>query len=168
MLVLGPGNIGQGVALFARAAGAAQVVIVGKDDPARFASLREDGFPRNGGIGDSGFRRGARALPRRREIRRRRGSHRLVPVVQQGLDALKKRGILVIVGIHAQPVMVNVTRLVREHQQIRGSYRAPLATWPRVVQFLQDHAEVARTMITHRVPLDKAIEGIELSGDGPR
>ena len=37
VLVLGPGNIGQGVALFAREAGAAQVVIVGKDDALRLA-----------------------------------------------------------------------------------------------------------------------------------
>ena len=40
VLVLGPGNIGQGVALFAREAGAAQVVIVGKDDSLRLDVLR--------------------------------------------------------------------------------------------------------------------------------
>jgi threonine 3-dehydrogenase len=79
------------------------------------------------------------------------------------VSVLKKRGILVIVGIYSQPVTVNLTRLVREHQQIRGSYRAPLATWPRVVDFLRQDANAARAMITHRVPLDRAIEGLELS-----
>ena len=135
VLVLGPGNIGQGVALFARAAGAAQVVIVGKDDPARLCSLRNMGFHETVDLGERAFDEALApylAAGKFDVVVEATGSS---PVVQQGLDVLKKRGILVIVGIHAQPVMVNVTRLVREHQQIRGSYRAPLATWPRVVQF---------------------------------
>ena len=44
VLVLGPGNIGQGAALFAREAGAAEIVIVGKDDAPRLAVLRAMGF----------------------------------------------------------------------------------------------------------------------------
>jgi threonine dehydrogenase-like Zn-dependent dehydrogenase len=76
---------------------------------------------------------------------------------------LKKRGIMVIVGIHPKPVTVNLTRLVREHQQIRGSYRAPLATWQRVVDFLAANVDIAREMISHRLPLAKAIDGLELS-----
>jgi threonine dehydrogenase-like Zn-dependent dehydrogenase len=163
VLVLGPGNIGQGVALFARAAGARQVVIVGKDDPARLDSLRQMGFTDTIDLGERPF---DEALAPHLE----QGKFDVVveatgvpPVVQQGLDVLKKRGILVIVGIHPQPVTVNLTRLVRDHQQIRGSYRAPLATWSRVVDFLRQNVDVARAMITHRVPLDRAIEGLELS-----
>jgi len=85
------------------------------------------------------------------------------PVVQHGLDLLKKRGIFVAVGIHPRPVSVNLTRLVREHQQIRGSYRAPIDTWRRVVDFLVANADTAREMISHRLPLDQAIAGLELS-----
>jgi threonine 3-dehydrogenase len=163
VLVLGPGNIGQGSALFARAAGARQVVIAGKDDEARLDSLRQMGFEHTVDLGGRPF---AEALaPYLAE-----GKFDVVieatgvpPVVQQALDVLKKRGILVIVGIHPQPVTVNLTKLVREHQQIRGSYRAPLATWPRVVKFLSENEHVARCMITHRVPLERAIEGLELS-----
>ena len=44
VLVLGPGNIGQGIALFARAADATQVVIVGKDDALRLGTLQKMGF----------------------------------------------------------------------------------------------------------------------------
>lgn len=84
-------------------------------------------------------------------------------VVQQGLEVLRRRGILVVCGIHPGPVSVNLTRLVRDHQQIRGSYRAPLATWSRVIDFVNKHAELVRQMITHRVPLERALDGFELA-----
>jgi hypothetical protein len=60
-------------------------------------------------------------------------------------------------------VTVNLTRLVRDHQQIRGSYRAPVTTWPRVLRFLGENVELVRQMISHRLPLEQAIEGLELS-----
>ena len=162
VLILGPGNIGQGAALFARAAGA-EVVVVGNNDATRLASLERMGFDNLVDLGDRPF---AEALApylahgRFDAVIEATGAP---PAVQQGLDVLKKRGIMVIVGIHPKPVSVNLTRLVREHQQIRGSYRAPLATWRRVVDFLGANADVAREMISHRLPLARAIEGLELS-----
>ena len=163
VLVLGPGNIGQGIALFARAAGAAEIVIVGKDDAPRLECLRRMGFD---GTVDVGERTLAEALApylaqgRFDVVFEATG----VPaIVQQGLNVLRKRGVLVVVGIHPKPVSVNLTRLVRDHQQIRGSYRAPVTTWPRVLQFLGENVELVRQMISHRLPLEKAVEGLELS-----
>lgn len=163
VLVLGPGNIGQGSALFARAAGAAQVVIVGKDDAQRLECLRRMGF------GDA-LDLGERTLAEAVAPYLAKGNFDVVieatgvpALVQQGLNLLRKRGILVAVGIHPHPVTVNLTRLVRDHQQIRGSYRAPAATWPRVLGFLNDNAGLVRNMISHRLPLEQAIEGLELS-----
>ena len=152
VLVLGPGNIGQGVALFARAAGAAEVVIVGKDDAPRLECLRRMGFPETVDVGD-------RTLEEALAPYLAKGKFDVVieatgvpAIVQQGLNVLRKRGVLVVGGIHPKPVSVNLTRLVREHQQIRGSYRAPVATWTRVLRFLTENAELARQMITHRLP----------------
>ena len=163
VLVLGPGNIGQGVALFARAAGAAEVVIAGKDDAPRLECLRRMGFD---GTVDVGERPLAEALAPYLAS----GKFDVVfeatgvpAIVQQGLNVLRKRGVLVVVGIHPKPVSVNLTRLVRDHQQIRGSYRAPVATWPRVLRFLGENVELVRRMISHRLPLERAIEGLELS-----
>jgi threonine 3-dehydrogenase len=163
VLVLGPGNVGQGVALFARAAGAAEVVIVGKDDGPRLECLRRMGF-------EDAVDVGGRTLEQALAPYLARGRFDVVieatgvpAVVQQGLDVLRKRGVLVVVGIHPGPASVNLTRLVRDHQQIRGSYRAPVATWPRVLGLLAANASLAREMISHRVPLERAIEGIELS-----
>jgi threonine 3-dehydrogenase len=84
-------------------------------------------------------------------------------VVQQALDVLRKRGILVIAGIHARPVSVNLTRLVRDHQQIRGTYRAPIAIWARVLDFLSRNRELVHHTISHAMPLAQALDGFELA-----
>ena len=163
VLVLGPGNIGQGVALFAREAGAAQVVIVGKDDALRLDVLRRMGFADTVDLGE-------RTLVDALATYLSQGKFDVVieatgapAVVQQGLDVLRKRGIFVICGIHPTPVSVNLTRLVRDQQQIRGSYRAPLTTWSRVIDFMSKHAELVRQMITHKVPLERVLDGFELA-----
>ena len=163
VLIIGPGNVGQGAALYAREAGAAQIVIAGKDDAARLGVLRAMGFA---DAVDTGERPLSDALSpyladeKFDVVIEATGSP---AVVQPALDVLRKRGILVVVGIHARPATVDLTKLVRAHQQIRGSYRAPLAMWPRVIAFLQRNADLVRNMITHRLPLDRAVEGIELS-----
>ena len=162
VLILGPGNIGQGAALFARAAGA-EVTIVGKHDPTRLASLARMGFADCVDAGE-------RPLDEALAAHLARGRFDAVieatgspAVVQQGLDLLKKRGTMVLVGIHPRPVLLNLTKLVREHQHIIGSYRAPIATWQRVVDFLSSNIDHAREMISHRLPLSQAVEGLELS-----
>jgi threonine 3-dehydrogenase len=101
VLVVGPGNIGQGVALFARAADAQQVVIVGKNDPARLDSLRHMGFADTVDQGERAFDEALAPYLARGKFD---GATGIPPVVQQGLSVLKKRGILVIVGIYSQPV----------------------------------------------------------------
>jgi threonine 3-dehydrogenase len=163
VVILGPGNIGQGAALFAREAGAAQVVIVGRDDALRLDVLRRMGFSDTVDLGE-------RPLVNALAPYLAQGKFDVVieatgvpTVVQQGLDVLRKRGILVVCGIHPSPASVNLTRLVRDQQQIRGSYRAPVATWSRVIDFLNAHAELVRHMISHKVPLERALDGFELA-----
>jgi threonine dehydrogenase-like Zn-dependent dehydrogenase len=163
VLVLGPGSIGQGIAVFARAAGAAEVVIAGKHDAARLGCLQAMGFASTVDAGD-------RTLPEALAPYVECGKFDVVieatgapSVIAPALEALRPRGVLAVCGIHPQPVGVDFTRLVREHQQIRGSYRAPIETWARVIAFLREHADLARRMITHRLPLDRAIEGLELA-----
>jgi threonine 3-dehydrogenase len=163
VLVLGPGNIGQGIALFARAAGAAQVVVAGHGDAPRLEVLRGMGFADL--LDFAGTDMDAALAPY---------------VVQGGFDAvieatgaaavlapalrvLKPHGVLVVTGIHAAPVAIDLTALVRQHQQLRGSYRAPESTWPEVVQFMQGNQPLLRQMITHRVPLSQAEEGFALA-----
>lgn len=163
VLVLGPGNIGQGVALFARAAGAAEVVIAGKDDAPRLECLRRMGFTDVVDVGGGTLEEALAPYLARGKFDVVIEATGVPPIVQQGLNVLRKRGVLVVVGIHPAPVSVNLTRLVRDHQQIRGSYRAPVSTWGCVLQFLAENTALARQMISHRLPLERAIEGLELS-----
>ena len=163
VLVIGPGNIRQGIALFARAAGADKVVIVGKDDAPRLDALRRMGFPDTVDVGE-------RALADALASYLTKGQFDVVfeatgvpVVVQQALGVLRKRGVMVVAGIHPKPVSIDLTRLVREQQQIRGTYRAPIETWARVIDFLSQNAELVRHMISHKVPLARALDGFELA-----
>jgi threonine 3-dehydrogenase len=163
VLVLGPGTIGQGIALFAKAAGASEVVVAGHNDAPRLETLNRLGFDKTV---DTAGRSLTEALAPYLEA----GKFDVVieatgvpAVVQPSLEVLRKRGILVICGIHPEPARVDLTRLVREHQQIRGAYRAPIATWSRVLSYLAGHTELVQAMISHRVPLSEALTGFGLA-----
>ncbi|RZL98266.1 MAG: alcohol dehydrogenase [Variovorax sp.] len=164
VLVLGPGNIGQGIALFARAAGARQVVVAGHGDAARLRVLRAMDFHDLVDFAETGGTEAGLA-PFLAE-----GKFDVVieatgaaAVVAHALRALAPHGTLVITGIHAAPVAVDLVALVRNHQSIRGSYRARESDWPDVVAYMQSHQNLLRHMVTHRVPLADAYEAFELA-----
>jgi len=163
VLVLGPGNIGQGIALFAREAGAQHVCVAGHNDRPRLQVLQQLGFehvldfseqPMEAALAEA-CQNGAFDV-----VIEATGS---AAVIQPALQALKVRGVLVIAGIHAQPVAVDLTALVRKHQQIRGSYRAPEAAWPQVVAFMNRNEALLQHMVTHTVGLSGAVQGFELA-----
>lgn len=158
VLIMGPGTVGQTIAVMARAAGA-EVTIVGKHDADRLACLRALGFARALDLRDGPL---AEVL----------GTDKFdvvfeatgVPAtINQGLALLRRWGILVVCGIHAAHAPVDLNRLNREQLQIRGSNRATRVTWRRVLGLLAREGERLRPMITHRLPLDRALEGFELA-----
>ena len=163
VLVLGPGNIGQGIALFAREAGAQHVCIAGHDDGPRFQVLRQLGFDHLLDFAQQpievALAQACAAAPFDVVIE----ATGAAAVIQPALVALKVRGVLVIAGIHAAPVPLDLTALVRKHQQLRGSYRAPESAWPKVVEFMARHQSLLRHMVTHQVPLSQAMQGFELA-----
>jgi threonine 3-dehydrogenase len=158
VLIIGPGTIGQGAALFAEAAGAARVVIAGRDDAARLTTLREMGFADVVDTGVGSLREGLfrAGLPLSYDAIIEAAG---VPtLVGEALDLLALRGVLTVCGIHPRPATVDLTALVRRHQQIRGTYRAPLATWPRVLAYLAENSERVSKMVTEEVPLSEALD----------
>jgi len=163
VLVLGPGNIGQGIALFARAAGAKQVVVAGYDDAPRLAVLQRMGFDELLDFAHGGM--DALLAPWRAD-----GGFDVVieatgaaAVIAPALAALRAHGVLVVTGIHAAPVPIDLVALVRRHQQLRGSYRAPESAWREVIAFMVDHQDTLRHMVTHRVALADAPQAFALA-----
>lgn len=163
VLVLGPGNIGQGIALFAREAGAVEVVVAGHGDAPRLQILRQLGFDQLIDFADEPMDAALAKASSPRPFDVVIEATGVAAVIRPALQALKSRGVLVIAGIHAAPVAVDLTALVRKHQQIRGSYRAPEAAWPKVVAFMERHHATLQHMVTHTVPLSRALEGFELA-----
>ncbi len=163
VLVLGPGNIGQGIALFARHAGARQVVVAGQGDAARLAVLRRMGFDDLIDFAGQGMEQGLAPYLSQGQFDVVIEATGAAAVIAPALRALKTHGVLVITGIHAAPVAIDLTALVRQHQQIRGSYRAPEKAWPEVVDFMRSQQDTLRHMITHRLPLSQAREGFALA-----
>jgi len=158
VLVMGPGTIGQTIAIMAREAGAT-VTILGKSDAQRLACLKALGFEATVDLETQPFDTLAKG-PKFDVVFEATG----VPAtVQQGLTVLRRFGILVVAGIHPAAASIDLTRLVREQQQIRGSSRATRATWTYVLDVLARQGDKLRPMITHRLPLAKAIEGFELA-----
>lgn len=163
VLVLGPGNIGQGIALFAREAGATEVVVAGHGDAPRLQILKTLGFDQLLDFAETPMAEALAKAASPRPFDVVIEATGVAAVIQPALQVLKPRGVLVITGIHSAPVAIDLAALVRKHHEIRGSYRAPEAAWPQVVAFMEHHQALLAHMVTHTVPLSRALEGFELA-----
>ncbi|MET0173788.1 MAG: alcohol dehydrogenase catalytic domain-containing protein [Agrobacterium vaccinii] len=157
ILVIGPGFIGQGIAILARHKGA-KVVIMGRDDSPRLDRLRAAGFEHLIDTSDAEMGPALAEFGPFDAIIEAAGVPALVAAT---LPFLKKRGIFTVVGIHASPAEIDLTSLVRMHQQIRGSYRAPANSWDDVISFLDGHQDLMRQLISHNLPLTDGLVGFE-------
>lgn len=161
VLVVGPGPIGLGAALFARECGA-DVVVAGRHDVTRLAVARALGFARSLDIGedtlDEALAKAGHAEPFQAIIEAT-GSP---DVLRQTMLLLAPHGRMVIAGIHPRPVDIDVTRMVRQHQSLVGSYRAPVSTWQGVMNWIEAHPEWAEHLISARLPLEKIEDGFQL------
>ena len=79
------------------------------------------------------------------------------------MAVLRRGGTIVAVGIHAQPLTLPLTDFVRMRHQLRASHGTSRPTWDRVLALLGRDPEAFRPMITHRLPLERGLEGFELA-----
>lgn len=156
VLVIGPGPIGLGVALFAERAGAAALTIAGRDDAARLACARVLGF---GDTRDALADDEPLAPSGYDVIFEATGVPEVASAAQR---LLAPGGVLVICGIHARPASFDLTAMVRLEQSVIGSYRAPVARWSEVVAAIADEPKRFRRLISHRLPLEDALDGFAL------
>ena len=163
VLVMGPGTIGQAIAVMARRAGASAVVVVGQNDPARLKTVRALGFAH-------AIELGGRTLGEALAASGSEGEFDIVfeatgvpETIKAGLSVLRAAGVLVVTGIHPRAAEVDLTALVRRKHQIRGSYRASWQMWTEVLDTLHTDGNRFAPMISHRLPLDQAKRGFELA-----
>jgi threonine dehydrogenase-like Zn-dependent dehydrogenase len=156
LLIIGPGPIGALAALAAEPHRPAAIVIAGRGDEARLAVMRGLGFDHafDTAEGELESQLAAAGLPRHFDrVIEAAGS---ASAVGMGLRHLAPGGVLTIAGIHARPVEIDLTSLVRSRQEVRGSYRAAVAAWPDAIALLQADPERFRRLITHRLGLSEA------------
>ena len=163
VLVMGPGTIGQAIALFARAAGAGRVLIAGKADGPRFDVLRALGFNDILDVAEAPLADLVSAANDGRKVDVVIEATGYPPSVVDGLGVLKSGGVFVVAGIHPGPVSLPLTDFVRARHQLRATHGCARPTWDRVLSLLGRDPEAFRPMITHRLPLERGIDGFELS-----
>ncbi len=163
VLVLGPGTIGQAIALMARLAGAARVIVAGRADAPRFDVLRALGFTDLVDVAEGPLREQVMALTGDRPVDVVLEATGVPSTLNEGMSVLRKGGVIVAAGIHADALVLPLTEFVRMRYQLRATHGAARRTWDRVMAQLSRDPEGFRPMVTHRLPLERGIEGFELA-----
>jgi threonine dehydrogenase-like Zn-dependent dehydrogenase len=163
VLIMGPGTIGQAMALFARAAGAARVFVSGRADGPRFDVLRQLGFTDIIDVAEAPLADQLLAATNGRKVDTVLEATGHPAAVLDGLSVLRTAGIFVVGGIHPGPVSLPLTDFVRSRQQLRATHACARFTWDKVLAILGRDPDRFRPMITHRMPLANGLEGFELA-----
>ncbi|HEY9209006.1 MAG TPA: alcohol dehydrogenase catalytic domain-containing protein [Acidovorax sp.] len=160
VLVLGPGTIGQAIARAAAWRGATTVVVVGLNDRARLKTSMQIGATHIIDLADTTDLSAsflAATDGRLADVVFEATGH--PGSINQGLAVLRKDGILVTAGIHAQHAAIDLTALVRNRQQIRGAHASKRAGWEVMARRLYDTPEAVRPFVSMVLGLDQALDG---------
>lgn len=163
VLVMGPGTIGQGVALLARHAGAAKVVVTGFDDAARFDALRKMGFDALCDVAGGSLAERTAPFTAGTPFDAVFEATGVPETIGDALALLKRNGVVVVTGIHARPLALDLTTLVRRQHQLRGSFRPPESDWQRALELMRELGAAMAPMVSHVLPLERALEGFALA-----
>jgi 2-desacetyl-2-hydroxyethyl bacteriochlorophyllide A dehydrogenase len=163
VLVMGPGTIGQGIAVLARRAGAASVVVTGRDDRARLDVLRHMGFDTVADVAEQSLAQATAPFLQGESFDIVFEATGVPETITEALSLLRRNGIVVVTGIHARPLALDLTTLVRKQQQLRGSFRPPESDWPEALALMSETGEVMAPMVSHVLPLARALEGFALA-----
>ncbi|MFN3614042.1 MAG: zinc-binding dehydrogenase [Rubrimonas sp.] len=161
VVVLGPGPIGLAAAFAATQAGA-EVAVFGRDDAPRLACARDMGAAHAVDLLDESLDNAVGRIfgrPADRVIE----AAGVPEAVAAGLGVLRSNGVMVVAGIHARPLKLDLTGLVRMKQQLRGAHDTTEAALTRALAMLRDHPGPLSRLITHRLPLSKALDAFDLA-----
>ncbi|MEH6772713.1 MAG: alcohol dehydrogenase catalytic domain-containing protein [Cereibacter changlensis] len=160
VVVLGPGPIGMAAAWVARNRGA-DVLLVGLGDGERLAVATTLGLL-TADLRDETLADAARRLLGRTPDRVIEATGAAASVTA-GLELLRPRGILVVAGIHKEPCPIDLTAFVRQKKQMRGAHDTTSEALSEAIRLLDAHSAELSRLITHRLPLERALEAIDLA-----
>lgn len=163
VLVMGPGTIGQGIAVLARRAGAAQVVVSGFEDAPRLDALRRMGFDALCDVAQTSLAEATAPFTDGQPFDIVFEATGVPETIQDALALLRRNGIVVVTGIHARSLSLDLTALVRKQQQLRGSFRPPESDWPEALALMAEIDDLMAPMVSHVLPLSQAHEGFALA-----
>ncbi|MFW9967778.1 MAG: zinc-binding dehydrogenase, partial [Candidatus Thorarchaeota archaeon] len=167
--ILGAGTIGLFAAQGALAAGAREVYITGKHE---FQTKAAERF----GVTATINAREENTVERIMELTAGRGVDKVIeavggdaPVIDEGVYMLRRRGTLVATGIFLNPIPINMFSLVTKEVTLTGAWG--YAYWTHLKEFavslelLESGKIDAKSLITHKYPLENASEAFEVALD---
>jgi (R,R)-butanediol dehydrogenase/meso-butanediol dehydrogenase/diacetyl reductase len=77
--------------------------------------------------------------------------------LQTCIDAVRKQGVVVQIGLHSGEAAVNWFNVVYKDIDIRGSWAYPAQIWPRIIRLIASGRIPARQVVTKTVSLDNAV-----------
>lgn len=162
VVVLGPGTIGQAIVCAAKWRGASRIIAVGMHDATRLETTRAMGATHTIDL--------AKKTDLVAEVLAINHG-RLADVVieatghpsslQTGLDLLGRGGVMVTAGIHSAPVTFDLTKLVRNSQQIRGAHSSRRHSWEVIADRMVLEPDVFKPMVSMEMDLKDAVIGFE-------
>jgi threonine dehydrogenase-like Zn-dependent dehydrogenase len=157
VVVLGPGTIGQAIVYAAKCRGALNVIVVGMNDETRLKTTTAMGATHTIDLAQTSDLLAA-VLSINDNV--------LADVVIEatghpsslsaGLTVLRRGGVFVAAGIHSVPVSFDLTRLVRNSQQIRGAHGSRRRSWEIIAQRILLEPEAFKPMVSLELALSDA------------
>lgn len=86
------------------------------------------------------------------------------PVVEDVLQSIKFGGTLVVVGVHKEPISLDLVNLLSREITIKGSMAYP-TEFPDVIKMLSDSSIDLSPMVSHRYPLAEFDEAFAMAGN---
>lgn len=160
VVVMGPGTIGQLVALVVKSLGAA-VVLCGTDlDSFRLQLAAQNGI--------QVCNTGAESLEERiRQLTGGKGADWAFdcsgapPAISQALHALKKQGTLVQVGLTKPEISLDYGLVAMNELTIRGAFGHKNVNWDQALKLMAEKKIRIQPLITHKFPLEQWEEGFD-------
>ncbi len=161
VVVLGPGPIGLAIAWLAQRTGA-RTILAGFDDDVRLRTGRQIGLTHLVDLREETLQDAVQRIVGR-PVDRVIEASGAIQSVHDGLAILRSSGIFTVVGIHSRNLEIDLTGFVRGKKQLRAAHDSPRYAWEKVISLLAEHGDELRPMISHTLPMDRALEGFELA-----